>query len=83
MEHPKRPTWPTDLTITPENAATTFTVGFNQFVIFSESESGDLRDGSKPGICFRSKAITAFGELHALSLGSSGFDLRSFPVLIS
>jgi hypothetical protein len=74
-----RPTGPTDSLIVPENASMTFTVGFNQFDSLPESLS--LRDWSKPGICSRSKAITASGELQVSSLGSSGFEVRSFPVL--
>jgi hypothetical protein len=65
-----RPTRPTDSLIVSENAAMTFTVGFNQFDSLSESLS--LRDWSKPGICLRSKAIIASGELQVSSLRSSG-----------
>jgi hypothetical protein len=78
VEH-LRPTGPTDAPMVPENAAMTFTVGFNQFDSLSESLS--LRDWSKPGICSRSKAITASGELQVSNLGSSGLEVRSFPVL--
>jgi hypothetical protein len=65
--------------IVPENANMTFTVGFNQFDNLIESLS--LRDWSKPGICCRSMAIAASGELQVSRLGSSGFEMRSFPVL--
>ena len=77
----ERPAGLTKSPIAPENATMTFTVGFNQF----DSLSGSLllRGWSKPGICSRSKAITASGELQVSSLGSSGFDLRSSPVLFS
>ena len=70
---------PTDPLIIPENAVMTFTVGFNQFDNLPEPLS--LWDQSKPGICCRSSAITASEELQVLSLGSSGFEVRSFPVL--
>jgi hypothetical protein len=74
-----RPTRPTDSPIVPENATMTFTVGLNQFDSLSESLS--LREWSKPGICSRRTAIIASGELQVSSPGSSGFELRSFPVL--